>query len=167
MCVIVVLERKWCGKQFEQASAEVRSEGKPARRSGTHMFVSQSVSQTVHRTRKPEVPCRKAKTHFKPFRTNEQHFEPNAFVSYRLQIQEVSAIGVTHLVKRILRVAKCVTGFLLKTGSATYGQHGVYVCHRSNIPWLHHTNCIKVYQANRCTFRLLRTILGKLPALKG
>ena len=45
-------------------------------------------------------------------------------------------------------------------------QHSVYVFHRSNIPWLHHTNCIKVYEANRCTLRLLRTILGKIPALK-
>ena len=33
-------------------------------------------------------------------------------------------------------------------------------------PWLHHTDCIKVYEANRCPFGLLRTILGKIPALK-
>ena len=61
---------------------------------------------------------------------------------------------------------KVCHGFFLKTGSAPCGQHSVYVCRRSKLPWLHHTNCIKVYEANRCPFRLLRTILGKIPALK-
>ena len=61
---------------------------------------------------------------------------------------------------------KVCQGVSLKTGSATCGQHGVYICHCSNIPWLHHTNCIKVYEVERCTFRLLRTILGTIPALK-
>ena len=75
-------------------------------------------------------------------------------------------MGVTHLVKRILQVTKCVIGVSLKTGSATCGQHSVYVRSRSKFPLLHHTNCIKVYEANRCPFRLLRTILGKIPALK-
>ena len=111
-------------------------------------------------------PVEKQKTYFKPFRTNGQHLAPNEFASYPRQCQAVSRIGVTHLEKRILHVTKCVMGFFFKTGSATFGQHSVYVRRRSKFPWLHHTNCIKVYEANRCLFRLLRIILGKIPALK-
>ena len=63
-------------------------------------------------------------------------------------------------------ITRSLNGCLLNNIYLTCGQHSVYVCHRSNIPWLHHTNCIKVYEANRCTFRLLRTIPGQMPALK-
>ena len=65
-----------------------------------------------------------------------------------------------------MRITRCLSGCLLNNIDLTCGQHSVYLCHRSNIPWLHHTNCIKVYEANRCTFRLLKTILGKINCLK-
>ena len=65
-----------------------------------------------------------------------------------------------------MRIKRCLIRYLLNNMDLTCGQHSVYVCHCSNIPWLHHTNSIKVYEANRCTFRPLRSIFGKIPALK-